>query len=129
MDNRNITVLEFVSMLMPVENVLEYGRTKGWLEDEDQRFPHNLLNRRTAARILHQFMKIEKNIPDETDISKAEELKDLYTCRVCANHIAQMYVKGIMNACETEFEGQIVTIFNHLELVTEAEALSYIKKI
>lgn len=129
MDNRNITVLEFVSMLMPVENVLEYGRTKGWLEDEDQRFPDNLLNRRTAARILHQFMRIEKGIPDVPDISRSEGLRDLYTCRICANHIAQIYVRGIMTSVEVEHCGKIVQIFDHMGLVTEKEAVLYISRI
>ena len=77
-------------------HLLLYGHKRGWLEDSDETNPHKPLDRRTAARIIHQFMKIEMHIPDETDISQAEKLKDLYTCRVCANHIAQVVVKKIM---------------------------------
>lgn len=124
-----ITVQDFIFKLYPQKNAIEYGRKKGWLEDEDERFLDNLLNRRTAARILHQFMRIEKGIPDVPDISKSEELRDLYTCRICANHIAQIYVRGIMNSVEVEHCGKIVQIFDHMGLVTEKEAVLYISRI
>ena len=31
-------------------------------------------------------------------IEKAHVLRDLFDCRVCANHVAQMYLRGIMDA-------------------------------
>ena len=34
----------------------------------------------------------------DLDISGAAALKDLYDCRVCANHVAQVYTRGIMDA-------------------------------
>ena len=60
-------------------HLLLYGHKRGWLEDSDETNPHKPLDRRTAARIVHQFIKIEMHIPDETDISQAENLKDLWT--------------------------------------------------
>lgn len=111
------------------ENIIEYGRIKGWLEDEDERFTQNPLTRRTAARIIHQFCKIELGVPDSADISSAEKLKDLYTCRACVNHIAQVYVKGIFESRETEYNGTVVQIFDHLGMVTKNESIKIIEKI
>ena len=36
----------------------------------------------------------------DMDINKASCLRDLYDCRVCANHIAQVYLRGIMDASD-----------------------------
>lgn len=108
-------------------HLLLYGHKRGWLEDSDETNPHKLLDRRTAARIVHQFMKIEMHIPDETDISQAENLKDLYTCRVCANHIAQVVVKKIMQPVLAPDEKTY--IFDSLAIVTKQEQEQIIKKI
>lgn len=108
-------------------HLLLYGHKRGWLEDSDETNPHKPLDRRTAARIVHQFMKIEMHIPDEKDISKAEILKDLYTCRVCANHIAQVVVKKIMQPVLAPDEKTY--IFDSLAIVTKQEQEQIIKKI
>lgn len=108
-------------------HLLLYGHKRGWLEDSDETNPHKPLDRRTAARIVHQFMKIEMHIPDETDISKAEKLKDLYTCRVCVNHIAQVVVKKIMQPVLAPDEKTY--IFDSLAIVTKQEQEQIIKKI
>ena len=39
------------------------------------------------------------------DISGAKDLRDLYDCRICANHIAQAYMRGIMNAKDLKRDG------------------------
>ena len=159
-DDEEITVGEFVEMLwtecgadsecradtecggaalsegsgasLTLSELLRYGHFRGWLEDCDGRHPGTLLNRQTAARIIHQFMVVELGVPDIADIKEAERLRDLYTCRVCANHIAQVYLRGIMGAREidgvdgllSEDTGaaQSVLIFNHLGRVTQSEA-------
>ena len=46
---------------------------------------------------------------DESDWSAAERLQDLYSCHVCLNHIAQVYVKGIMG-------GRREDLFDHTDL-------------
>ena len=112
--------------------LLRYGHFRGWLEDSDERHPETLLNRQTAARIIHQFMVAELHVPDIADISAAEKIRDLYICRVCANHIAQVYLRGIMVAQEiSEVDGalgevsaatQNNLIFNHLGRVSRREA-------
>lgn len=127
-DIKVISVGEFVSQLfalrkkeptdsaaqITLSELLRFGHFRGWLEDADERNPTAPLNRQTAARITHEFLRLELNIPDLQNISPAKKLKDLYTCRVCANHIAQLYCRGIMDADED-------LLFNHLELMTREE--------
>ena len=111
------------------EDLLRYGHYRGWLEDQDERQPQAPLNRQTAARITHEFMRIELQIPDLADITPATKLKDLYTCRVCANHIAQIYTRGIMGAEkneEPELSDSSYLFFNHLKLITKDEAYKII---
>ncbi len=113
--------------------LLRYGHFRGWLEDSDERHPESMLNRQTAARIIHQFMVVELHVPDSTDISAAEKLRDLYTCRVCANHIAQVYARGIMGA-EEVLSGdaaatQPVWIFNHLKRMSYNEAREAMERL
>lgn len=102
-----ISVGEFVFLLMKCKNssarknlslteLLRYGHFKLWLEDQDEAHPENHLNRQTAARILHEFLRIECGLDDLQNISSATKLKDLYTCRVCTNHIAQVCARGLM---------------------------------
>lgn len=139
MENENsITVEDFVLLLWNrlkssavknPEEIFHSGREQGWLDDEDERFSGNPLNKRNAAKIVHLFMRTEMKISDCADISEAEFLKDLYTCRVCANHIAQVFVRKIMDSEEVEYDGQIVQIFNHLKLVSCNEAEIIVSKI
>ena len=141
MQEEEINVGEFVQLLMnspsqiSISELLRYGHFRLWLEDSDERHPEAVLNRQTAARIVHQFLKIECGIPDISDITPATQLKDLYTCRVCAEHIAQVYVRNIMNAQninetgEPDFSDSPVLIFNHLASVTKAEATQILKKV
>lgn len=113
------------------EALLHYGHVKGWLEDQDEAHPLATLDKRTAARIAHQFMRLELHIPESLDISEAEALKDLYTCRVCANHVAQIFVKGLMD-CEEVTDpttGNTVQIFNMLKPFDFEEAKILIEKI
>lgn len=103
---------------MPDNELLRYAHVRGWIEDQDERFCDKTLNRQTAARIIHQFMKIELGVPDLADISGANELADLYTCHTCVNHIAQVYLRGIMEAQTVERDGVEYKVFNHLEQIT-----------
>ena len=116
----NITIKDFVIQLSQKD--LAYGHARGWLEDQDERFCDNLLDRRTAARILHRYMKIELGIPDVQDISGAEVLADLYTCRACVNDVAQLFVRGIMESRQVERDGKAFEIFDMGALVTRDEA-------
>ena len=151
-DDEEITIGEFVEMVwglragcggaarsegsaasLTLSELLRYGHFRGWLEDSDERHPENLLNRQTAARIIHQFMVVELHMSDVADISAAEKLRDLYTCRVCANHIAQVYARGIMGAEEVlpgdAAATQSILIFNHLGRMSYREAREAMERL
>ncbi len=133
-----ISIARFVQLLKitfpPVfpstkEDLLHYGHIKGWLEDQDERFCNNILTRQSAARILHLFMKVELALPDLKDISAANILADLYTCHTCVNHIAQIFLRGIMKAEILERDGKEYTIFNQLASLSEEGAAITIKQL
>jgi hypothetical protein len=102
--------------------------------------PEDILERRTAAHIVHNILKNVLNEPDEPDITSVFELKDIYECKVCFPHIAQVYVKGIMpvsgnafgvrNPVDKEEAKEIVsrifdnTLRNRPEAVTFQSAVS-----
>ena len=76
--------------------LMNYALHKGIIEDYDLTNKGNPIERRRAARIIHEILKTELSENDENDWSAAEKLLDLYSCRTCVMHIAQVYVKGIM---------------------------------
>ena len=135
-----ISVGEFVFLLMNCKNssvsknlslteLLRYGHFRFWLEDQDESHPENPLNRQTAARILHEFLRIECGLDDLQDITSATQLKDLYTCRVCTNHIAQVCARGLMHPQEIQTSEKEELIFNHLEVMKKSEALEILQKV
>lgn len=75
---------------------MDYALHKGIIEDYDITNISNPIERRSAARIVHEALLIEFDEKDEDQWSAAENLSDLYICHTCVMHIAQMYVKGIM---------------------------------
>lgn len=79
---------------------MEYALKKGIIEDYDLLNKNKPLKRRRAARIIHETLISELAEKDEQDWSAAERLLDLYDCRTCVMHIAQVYVKGIMSERE-----------------------------
>lgn len=90
------------------EGVFLRGRREGWLEAEDELFAMHPIARKNIARILHMYLLKVKGIPDLKNIDPAHELKDLYDCRVCANHVAQIYCRGIMPARNLMREGKFL---------------------
>lgn len=76
---------------------MDYALYKGIIEDYDLTNISKPIERRSAARIVHEILLTEFGERDEHDWSAAEYLRDLYSCRTCVMHIAQMYVKGIMH--------------------------------
>ena len=101
---------QFIKRLLEVfgedtGDVFSKGLENGWLEFEDKLYRDNEINRKNIARIIHLYLLKEKGISDLKDISKAGELRDLYDCRVCANHVAQVYLRDIMSAKELSVNG------------------------
>ena len=62
--------------------------------------PSKPLDRKAAASAIHCFLLNALEEEDEGSIEPAFELADIYECRVCSLHIAQVYCKGIMEARE-----------------------------
>lgn len=75
---------------------IDYALYKGIIEDYDMTNISNPIERRSAARIVHEVLLTEISERNEVEWSAAEKLRDLYSCRTCVMHIAQVYVKGIM---------------------------------
>ncbi len=62
------------------------------------------ITKKTAARILWNFLQTvcgEKPV----DWGKAAKLKDIYDCKVCADAVAQVYVRGILRESRPGFFG------------------------
>lgn len=102
--SQKICVEQFVSELMrqyatesKTEDFFSYGYQAGWLEEFDILSRNSILNRKTAARIIHQFLRMELKETDENDTNPALKLRDLYDCNRCVGHVMQVFVKGIMN--------------------------------
>jgi len=95
------TLSKYSADLTENTDFITYGYQAGWLQDMDvtgREFP---LVRKNAARILHEFLRIELQESDISDISAAYRLQDLFDCRICVSHIMQMYAKGIMSGQHT----------------------------
>ncbi len=54
------------------------------------------LSRLDAAILMHKYLLEIEGVQDLEDISGAEVLKDLYDCRKCVNHMAQVYLRGLI---------------------------------
>lgn len=101
----------------------DYGHIRGWLEDKDVTGWKKVVERKDAARIVHEFLRRELKEPDEDDWQGAEGLKDIYDCHICVNHVAQVYAKGIMEPVV----GRV--IFGMRRELTEQEAELIVSRI
>lgn len=107
-----MTTDKFIKLLcqkagMKFDGIYAKGRIEGWLEAEDEVFKDQPVTRKNVARICHMYLQKVMKVND-LDISGAKELKDLYDCRVCANHIAQVYMRGIMDAKNIKRDGEFL---------------------
>lgn len=84
------------------------------------------IKRKEAACVIHEFLRKDLQEPDEIDGGPAMELLDLFDCRVCAGHVIQVYVKGIMEGIRQE-DGRL--LFGMEELVSEEEAEELRKRV
>lgn len=76
------------------------------------------LTRKICARLIHEFMFNVLKVPD-VEWKKAGNLRDIYDCRVCANAIAQVYERGIMDESSEK-------VFGLNKLVSHDEAQRYV---
>ena len=121
-----ITTLEFVEALWSAfapdrsGEGIRVGVSHGWLSPQDAKLSGEPLRRNTAAAILHEFLLAERGERDEEDWGAAKNLRDLYDCRVCVAHVAQVVAKGIMTT-----RGDA---FGMRELLTDEEAKASIER-
>lgn len=73
------------------------------------------MTRQNAAKTVHDWLRKVCLEPDDPDIEAALRLRDIYDCHACVEHVAQVYVKGIMTA-----RGGL---FGMKEEISEREAL------
>lgn len=90
------------------------------------------ITRKQAAIIIHEYLRKILKEADETDITRATKLKDLYDCRVCVKHIEQVYIKGIMDPmidCNASLKNGLPILFGGNELLTDEEAKTIIERV
>lgn len=123
-----MTLRSYIKTLIgeDVPDSIEEAHRLGLIDKYESEHPESKVLRKDAAKILHLYMLKVLSLKDEEDISPASVLKDLYDCRVCVNHIAQVYLKGIMKAHEYP-EG--MKLFDSNMELSEAEALEAIKTL
>ncbi len=107
-------------------NYIHYGYQAGWLEDMDITGKDEPLLRKNAARIIHEFIRLELQIPDINDVSCATKLRDLYDCRVCTKHVMQVYARGIMKGY---YASDTLYLFGMNESVSKTEMDEIISRI
>lgn len=84
--------------------------------------PENILEKRDAARLIHLFFRYTRIEEDEENWDKAKVLKDLYDCRSCVDHVAQIYVKGIIRPVS-------IDVFGMRNAVTDKEAIDIVNNV
>lgn len=108
-----------------LHEIQQRGRELAWLEEQDTLYGSHKVERRQVARMLHEFLRVERKEEDETDVKVAYQLRDLFDCRTCVNHVAQMYCKGIMLPYTAEMPD---LIFGMREGMKEEEAREILKR-
>lgn len=106
-------------------DLLDICFQRGWLESADLSGRRLPLEKRRAAGIVHAFLRRELGEADEEDFGAAAALSDLYDCRVCVAHVAQVYVKGILTADE---EGAR-PVFGMRRILSRAEAETIVQRV
>lgn len=101
---------------------IDYALYKGIIEDYDMTNRSYPIERRAAARIVHEALMTEFLERDEEEWRAAEKLIDLYSCHTCVMHIAQVYVKGIML-------GQEQNVFDVRGNITLSEAADIVVRM
>ena len=133
--NKYLTIVQFIRLLsdQPAEKtddvILRSAFEAGWIESQDLSDPGRIVRRIDAARITHLYLLHVKCMNDIEDISGAGVLMDLYDCRICVNHIAQVYLRGLMNGvCLHSGKNQSL-IFDSQSLAEKADLLDILYRI
>lgn len=129
-----VSTLDFLKIVVDNPSLGEEDLVMLWrrgvIEEYDILNKNNPIDRKSAARIVHQYMLIEKRVSDIEDISSASQLRDLYDCRICVNHIAQVFLRNIMSGIEIPgLSDARFLIFDSKKEVSTEEAKSIKEKL
>lgn len=80
--------------------------------------------RRHIAASVHNYLLNTLHEEDEENWDAAKDLQDLYDCKACVMHIAQVYTKGIMPAAD---ESQ--KIFGTRQPITQEELKEIVTRV
>lgn len=121
-----MTALEFLSMISGSCMDINADKLPQTLNNLMADIPPKTdIKRNNAAAVLHVYLRDSlgyKDITNDTELKKAYLLKDIYDCRRCVNDIAQVYVRGLMEAKYDIFE-QKMHLFGTMDILTMEEAL------
>ena len=125
-----ITVGEFIELLYPGDKDRDSQIRRGLIDARDREDPGRPLTRADAARLIHMYLKLSKGVRDIPDISRASELRDLYDCRLCADHIAQVYLRGIMEGYVIDGIGEkTFCIFDSRRIMSDDDVKDCLKNM
>ena len=97
-----MSIKDFYTMLFGEYDLYDFNMYLGEMLSANEAETKQL-ERRTAAYMVHVYLTEVINEPDEPSIEPAFVLKDIYECSACIRHIAQVYLKGIMQAPDQVF--------------------------
>lgn len=133
--NKYLTIAQFIRLLsdQPAlktdEAILRSAFEAGWIEALDLTAHDRPVRRIDAARITHLYLLHVKCMNDIEDISGAEALMDLYDCRICVNHIAQVFLRGLMSGIYVPSGQDQTLIFDSQTIAEKADLLDIIYRI
>ena len=137
----NITVREFTLAIMRDDNIggemmtddelFREAYTMNVIDNQDYLHPDDYITRKAAARIIHHTLLYLLDEIDVSDIRPANVLVDLYDCRTCVLHIAQVYCKGIMGSktITDKSSGKTYEIFDMNSGIEHEEMKKILSKI
>lgn len=115
----------FLYLLKDPSELMEYGVESGWLMPQDELYQNKKIENREAARIIHRYLKKEWSEEDIFWHPSTYQIADLFDCKTCADSIAQVYSKGIMNVMRDQ--GHINFASN--ETISEQKAREVIDRV
>lgn len=137
----NVTVREFTLAIMRDDHVggemmtddelFREAYTMKVIDNQDYLHPDDYITRKAAARIIHHTLLYLLDEMDIRDIRPANVLVDLYDCRTCVLHIAQVYCKGIMKSkmIKDKSSGKTYEIFDMNSGIDHEEMNQILSKI
>lgn len=117
--------------MMTDDELFREAYTMNVIDNQDYLHPDDYITRKAAARIIHHTLLYLLDEIDVSDIRPANVLVDLYDCRTCVLHIAQVYCKGIMGSktITDKSSGKTFEIFDMNSGIEHEEMKQLLSKI